>query len=174
MAYGLMAEFESSKDLMKAAKQTHSFGYKHLEAYSPFPIEGLSEAVGFHKDRVPLIVLVGGLIGCLTGYGLQYWVATMAYTTNIGGRPYHSWPSFIIVTFEMTVLFAGISAVVGMLALNGLPQPYHPVFNVERFERASQDRFFLFVAATDPKFSDGETRRFLEGLRPLSISEVPE
>jgi hypothetical protein len=172
--HGLMAEFESSTDLMRAAEQTHKSGYREIDAYSPFPIEGLSEAIGFHNDRVPLVVLVGGIIGAATGYGLQYWVSTMAYPMNVGGRPMHSWPAFIIVTFEMTVLFGGLAAVFGMLGLNGLPEPYHPVFNVARFERASEDRFFLCVFSSDPKFEVAGTRRFLEGLKPLSVSEVPE
>jgi hypothetical protein len=172
--YGLMAEFTSVADLKKAAKTTHDSGYKMIDAYSPFPVEGLAEMIGFHRDRVSLVTLIGGLIGAASGYGLQYWVANIAYPTNIGGRPLHSWPAFIIVTFEMTVLFAGLSATFGMLALNGLPEPYHPNFNVKAFERATQDRFFLCVFASDPKFDATQTRKFLEGFKPVSISEVPE
>jgi hypothetical protein len=171
---GLMAEFGSASDLVEAAKTTHRSGYNDIEAYSPFPVHGLSEAVGFKKDWVPFIVLMGGIVGGCTGYGLQYWVSAITYPLNIGGRPLNSWPSFVIITFELTVLFAGLSAMIGMLILNGLPQPYHPVFNVPQFDRASQDRFFLCVFAADPKFDVSQTRRFLETLKPISIAEVPE
>ena len=171
--YGMMAEFASPGELIEAARRTHAAGYKKIDAYSPFPIEEVAEAIGFHKNSVPLVTLIGGLIGGLTGYLLQYWVAVIDYPVNIGGRPYHSWPSFIIVTFELTILFGGISAVFGMLALNGLPMPYHPVFNVDRFAMASKDRFFLIVFATDPKYDPNGTRQFLQELGPRSISEVP-
>jgi len=171
---GLLAEFESASDLVAAAKTTHRSGYSDIEAYSPFPVHGLGEAIGFTKNRVPLVVLIGGIVGACTGYGLQYWVSAITYPINIGGRPLNSWPSFVIITFELTVLFAGLSAVIGMLILNDLPRPHHPVFNVPQFERASQDRFFLCVFAADPKFNAPETRRFLEALKPISISEVPD
>jgi hypothetical protein len=172
--YGLMAEFDSVDTLLDAANRTREAGYKKIDAYSPFPVEGLAEAVGFHHDEVPLVVLIGGIIGGLTGYLMQYWISVVSYPVNVGGKPYHSWPSFIIVTFEMTILFAGISAVLGMLALNGLPMPYHPVFNVPRFAMATKDRFFLIVFASDPKYNAGDVRSFLEALRPRSISEVPD
>jgi hypothetical protein len=173
-AYGIMAEFDSATSLMTAAHRTREAGYIKLDAYSPFPIEGLAEAIGFHSNAVPLVVLIGGLIGGLTGYLMQYWISAVTYPINVGGKPYHSWPAFIVVTFEMTILFGGISAVLGMLALNGLPMPYHPVFNVPRFAFATKDRFFLIVFASDPKYSPTETRRFLESLGPRSISEVPD
>jgi hypothetical protein len=172
--YGMMAEFDSPTTLVAAAHRTHQAGYQKVDAYSPFPIEGLAEAVGFHKNRVPLVTLIGGVIGGLSGYLMQYWISTSNYPVNVGGKPYHSWPAFIIVTFEMTILFAGISAVLGMLALNGLPMPYHPVFNVPRFAFATKDRFFLIVFASDPKYSAAETRRFLESLGGRAISEVPD
>lgn len=171
--YGLMAEFDSAQDLIEAAHRTREAGYRKIDAYSPFPIEGMAEAIGFHKNGVPLVVLIGGIVGGLAGYLLQYWVATMAYPVNVGGKPFHSWPAFIVVTFEMTILFAGLSAVFGMLALNGLPMPYHPVFNVPRFALASKDRFFLIVFASDPKYDAAVTRKFLEGFHPRSLSEVP-
>jgi len=171
--YGLMAEFDSAQELVAAAHRTHAAGYQKIDAYSPFPVEGLAEAIGFHKNRVSLVVLIGGLIGGLSGYGLQYWVAAITYPTNIGGRPYHSWPSFIIVTFEMTILFAGLSAVFGMLALNGLPMPYHPVFNVPEFRKASENKFFLVVFSNDPKYDAAGTRSFLQGLSPRMVAEVP-
>lgn len=171
--YGLMAEFDSAQNLVDAAHRTHAAGYQKIDAYSPFPIEGLAEAMGFTKNRVPLVVLIGGLIGGLSGYLMQYWIATVSYPINVGGKPYHSWPAFIVVTFEMTILFAGLSAVFGMLALNGLPMPYHPVFNVPRFAFATKDRFFLIVFSSDPKYDPGQTRLFLEGLGGRFISEVP-
>lgn len=171
--YGMMAEFDSAQALLNAARQTHGAGYKKIDAYSPFPIEELAEAIGFHKNGVPLVTLIGGIIGGLTGFLLQYWVAVINYPVNIAGRPLNSWPSFIIITFELTILFGGISAVFGMLALNGLPMPYHPVFNVDRFALASKDRFFLIVFSSDAKYDPSATRRFLESLEPRSISEVP-
>jgi len=171
--YGIMAEFDSPSDLVAAARRTYEAGYHKIDAYSPFPIEELAEAIGFHHNAVPLVVLIGGLVGCLSGYALQYWVSVITYPINVGGRPFHSWPAFIVVTFEMTILFAGLAAVLGMLALNGLPMPYHPVFNVPRFAFATKDRFFLMIFSTDSKFNTVETRRFLEGLSPRSISEVP-
>jgi Protein of unknown function (DUF3341) len=171
--YGLMAEFDSTTALVEAARQTSSAGYKKIDAYSPFPVEELAEAIGFHKNGVPLVVLVGGILGGLSGYLMQYWISASAYPINVGGKPLNSWPAFIVVTFEMTILFAGIAAVFGMLALNGLPMPYHPVFNVERFAFASKDRFFLIIFSSDAKYEPAETRRFLESLHPRSLSEVP-
>ena len=172
--YGMMAEFDSPAQLVEAAHRTHAAGYQKIDAYSPFPVEGLAEAIGFHSNRVPLVVLIGGLLGGLSGHALQYWVSVISYPINVGGKPYHSWPAFIVVTFEMTILFGGIFAVFGMLALNGLPMPYHPVFNVPRFAFATKDRFFLIVFSTDPKYNPSGTRSFLESLGPRSIAEVPD
>ena len=171
--YGMMAEFDTPVALVEAAKRTYQAGYKRIDAYTPFPVEGLAEEIGFHRDEVPLVVLTGGIVGGLTGYLMQYWMSAVAYPLNIGGKPYHSWPAFIVITFEMTILFAGISAVFGMLALNGLPMPYHPVFNVPRFARASRDRFFLVVFSSDVKYDPAATRQFLESLDPRSVLEVP-
>jgi hypothetical protein len=156
-----------------AAKRTHEAGYRKIDAYSPFPIEELADAIGFHRDGVALVTLVGGLLGMSGGYLLQYWIHAINYPINVGGRPLNSWPAFIVVTFEMTILFAGLAAVFGMLALNGLPMPYHPAFNVERFAFASKDRFFLIIFSSDAKYEAAETRRFLETLQPRSIAEVP-
>ena len=171
--YGMMAEFDTPVALVEAAKRTYQAGYNKIDAYTPFPVEGLAEEIGFHRDEVPLVVLIGGMVGGLTGYLMQYWMSAVAYPLNIGGKPYHSWPAFIVITFEMTILFAGIFAVFGMLALNGLPMPYHPVFNVPRFTRASRDRFFLVVFSSDVKYDPAATRQFLESLDPRSVSEVP-
>ena len=171
--YGLMAEFDTPDHIVEAARQTYAAGYKRIDAYTPFPIEELSEAIGFHRNSVPLVVLIGGLLGGLSGFSLQYWIHVINYPINVGGRPLNSWPAFIVVTFEMTILFAGIFAVLGMLALNGLPMPYHPVFNVPRFAFASKDRFFLIIFSSDPKYEAAGTRRFLEALNPRSIAEVP-
>jgi len=170
--YGLMAEFETPEDLLAAAERARDAGYQRMDAYTPFPVEGLAEAIGFRRTWLPLIVLVGGIIGCVGGYFLQYWISVIDYPLNIGGRPLHSWPAFVVVTFELTILVAALSAVLGMLALNGLPMPYHPVFNVPRFAFATRDRFFLCIEATDPKFHPDETRRFLERSQPRQISEV--
>jgi len=170
--YGLIAEFPGPNELIAAARQTREAGYLNYDAYTPYPIEELSEAMGMHRNRLPLLVLIGGIIGLLGGYGLQYWTSAVDYPLNVGGRPLHSWPSFIPITFECTVLVAGLTAVLGMLGLNGLPQPYHPVFNVPRFALASRDRFFLCIEATDPKFDPDETWGFLSRMQPRQISQV--
>ena len=172
--YGLMAEFDNPTDVVEAARATYDAGYRRINAYSPYPIEELAEAIGFHRTRLPIIVLIGGLLGGLIGYGLQYYVAVIDYPLNVGGRPLHSWPSFIPITFEMTVLFAAFSAVFGMLALNKLPQPYHPVFNAERFALASRDRFFLVIEARDPKFDHDRARMFLLSLNPKEVVDVEQ
>jgi len=171
--YGMMAEFDTTSDLVAAARRTHEAGYRKIDAYSPFPVEGLADEIGFRKNAVPLVVLIGGVLGAISGYLLQYWISAVSYPINVGGRPYNSWPAFIVVTFETTILFAGLAAVLGMLALNGLPMPYHPVFNVPRFAFATRDRFFLIIFSSDPKYDAAATRTFLEGLGPRSISEVP-
>ena len=170
--YGLIAEFDNPEALVGAAHRAFAEGFRKMDAYSPFPVEGLAEALGFHRTRVPLIVLTGGILGCLGGFFLQYWLAVIDYPINVGGRPLNSWPSFIPVTFELTILIAALSAFFGVLALNGLPMPYHPVFNVERFELASRNRFFLLIEAADPRFDSAGTRRFLENIRSHGVYEV--
>jgi hypothetical protein len=170
--YGLVAEFDNPTALVAAANAARLAGYTRMDAYSPIPIEELHEAIGFHHTRLPLIVLIGGIVGGLGGYGLQYWSSVMAYPLNIGGRPFHSWPQFIPVAFETTILGAALAAVLGMLALNGLPMPYHPIFNAPRFALASRNRFFLCIEARDTKFDRDETQRFLETLDPRGVSEV--
>ena len=172
--YGLMAEFDEPSLLVAATHRAYQEGYRRMDAYSPFPIEELHEALGIHSTRLPLIVLIGGLCGCLGGYLLQYWVSAVAYPINVGGRPFHSWPAFIPVTFECTILVASLSAVLGMLALNGLPMPYHPVFNLPRFALASRNRFFLCIEAQDPRFDLDRTRRFLETLGAQEVSSVAD
>ena len=170
--YGLMAEFESPTALVSAAGRTREAGYTHTDAFSPFPIEELAEALGVRSTRLPMLVLIGGIIGCLTGFFMQWYSAVVDYPVNIGGRPFNSWPMFMPVTFEMTVLIAGLTAVFAVLGLNGLPMPYHPVFNVSRFALATRDRFFLCIEATDPRFDAEATRQFLLGLQPREVSEV--
>jgi len=172
--YGLLAEFDDPNALVAATRLAREEGYRRMDAYSPFPIEELHEALGAHHTKLPLLVLIGGIAGCLGGYGMQYWVAAVAYPVNVGGRPFHSWPAFIPVTFECTILVAALTAVFGMLALNGLPMPYHPVFNVPRFALASRNRFFLCIESKDPKFNLEQTRRFLETLKPREVSTVAD
>lgn len=170
--YGLMAEFNSPEALLDATRRAYAEGFRRMDAYSPFPVDGLADALGFRQTAVPLIVLIGGVIGCVGGFYLQYWIAVIDYPINVGGRPFNSWPAFVPVTFELTILIAALSAVIGLLVLNGLPMPYHPVFNVERFELASRNRFFLCLEAADPKFDAEATRRFLESLGSQGVYEV--
>ena len=170
--YGVMAEFDNPTALVSAARAAREKGYRKLDAYSPFPIEELTDALHLHKNRLPLIVLIGGILGGLTGYLMQYYVAVIYFPINVGGRPLHSWPAFIIITFEMTILLAAISAVLGLLALCGLPMPYHPTFNVPRFALASRNRFFLCIESSDPMFDHDGTCAFLETLEPREVSEV--
>jgi hypothetical protein len=170
--YGLIAEFPDPASVVAAARQVREAGYRKVDAFSPYPIEALSEALEFHKSKLPLLVLMGGAAGLVGGYGLQYWTSVIDYPLNIGGRPFHSWVSFIPVTFEVTILLAALTAVLGMLALNGLPEPYHPVFNVPRFALASKDRFFICIEATDPRFDHDETWRFLTSLGARVVSDV--
>ena len=172
--YGLLAEFDDPTSLVMAADRAREEGYVFMDAYSPFPIEELHHAIGMHHTRLPLIVLIGGLVGCIGGFALQYWVSAVAYPVNVGGKPFVSWPAFIPVTFECTILGAALSCVLGMLALNGLPQPYHPVFNVPRFALASRNRFFLCIEARDPRFHLEDTRRFLETLTPRDVTTVAD
>ena len=172
--HGVMAEFDDPQALLAATERAFEAGYRRMDAYSPYPIEELHHALGAPATKLPLIVLLGGLVGGGSGLLLQYWVSAIAYPVNIGGRPYFSWPAFIPVTFECTILGAVFAAVFGMLALNRLPMPYHPVFNVPRFALASRNRFFLCIEAKDPKFDVEATRRFLETLNPREVTTVAD
>jgi hypothetical protein len=170
--YGLMAEFDTPDALVHATEHARLAGYRKMDAYSPIPLEELSEALALPPTRLPKLVFLGGVLGGLGGYSLEYWTQAIAYPVNVGGRPFHSWPQFIPVTFECTVLGAALCCFLGMWALNKLPQPYHPVFNVPEFARASTDRFFLCIEAVDPKFDREGTASFLKGLHPVGVSEV--
>jgi hypothetical protein len=170
--HGIMAEFDGPDELLSAAKKAREEGYQAMDAYTPFPVHHLAEALGKDKHPLPLLVLAGAILGGLAGYAIQYFATVLYYPINIGGKPLHSWPAFIPVTFELTVLGGAVAAVVGMLAMNGLPMPYHPVFNAPRFELASRDKFFLCIEATDPKFSRSDTRRFLESLDAREVTDV--
>jgi hypothetical protein len=171
--YGIIAEFLSPEAVVHAAERAHEFGYRHMDAYSPMPVEGLAEAIGFHKNQMAPVVLFGGLFGGVAGYFMQWYSAVVHYPINVGGRPLHSWPSFIPITFEMTILCGALAAVFGMLGLNGLPRPHHPVFNVPSFALASRSRFFLCIQAKDPLFDRETTREFLETLKPREVNDVP-
>jgi hypothetical protein len=170
--YGLMAEFDNPNAIVAAARRTYEAGYRRINAYSPYPVEELSEAIGFRRNLVPLTVFICGVLGAVGGYALQAWTSAVDYPINVGGRPLVSIPSFIPITFECTVLLASFGAFIGMLMMNRLPQPYHPVFNVPAFSRASKDRFFLCVKADDPKFDGAETRAFLDSLGAKEVSDV--
>lgn len=170
--YGLMAEFEHADDLLAAAKAAKSRGYRDVEGYSPMPVHGLSEALG-QKNQVALFTLCGAAGGFCVGFGLEFWVNLIEYPMNIAGKPDFSWPAFIVPAYETTILFGALTAAIGMLVMNGLPQPYHPVFNVPQFSEASRNKFFLVIESKDPQFDREGTRQFLGGLHPLSLAEVP-
>lgn len=172
--YGLMAEFDDTAKLLVATRRAHDLGYRRLEAYTPFPVAGLAEILGVRGRRLPLIVLIGGIVGGGGGLFMQWYSAAIDYPWNVGGRPFASWPNFIPIAFELTILVAAVSAVLGMLWLNGLPEPYHPVFNVPQFELASRDRFFLVIEAADPHFDRTQTHAFLTDLGAQSVAEVPQ
>jgi Protein of unknown function (DUF3341) len=170
--HGLLAEYVDPEKLVEATRRAYAEGYRKMDAYSPLPVEGLAEAMGFTHNRIPLLVLIGGLMGAATAYGLMYYSAVIHYPLNVGGRGFNSWPAFVPIMFELTILFGAFAAVFGMLGLNGLPMPYHPVFNAPDFAKASRSRFFLCIEARDPKFDVVATRAFLESLGPRRVVEV--
>lgn len=172
--YGLLAEFKDPEKLVEVAKRAHESGYRRMDGFSPYPVEGLADALGSHKSRIPAIALTGGLIGGLGGYFMLYSSAVAFYPLNIGGRPFHSWPMFVPITFELTILFSGLFTAFGMLAVNGLPKPHHPVFGVPQFSLATDDRFFFFMEAADPSFDPDKSREFLNGFDPVGIYAVDE
>jgi hypothetical protein len=172
--FGMIAEFDTAEQLLAAGQRAHDAGFRRLDAYSPFPIEGLDEALGFRGNAIPLVGLFGGIAGAITGYGLQFWVHTSALPINVGGRPLNSWPMFVPVTFELAVLFSALSMLVALFVLNGHPEPYHPVFNVAEFARASRDRFFLCIQSDDRLYDAARTREFLHGLGAREVADVPE
>jgi hypothetical protein len=171
--YGLVAEFRTPGELVKAAHEVHAGGYTRVDAYTPYPMEEVIEALHLGHSHLPKLVLAGGVAGLVGGWGLQYWTSVIDYPLNIGGRAFNAWPAFVVPAFETTVLLAALAAVVGMLALNGLPQPYHPIFNAPGFATASRDRFFLCIEAADPKFDRPATQAFLEGLG-AEVTEAEE
>jgi hypothetical protein len=170
--YGVMAEFDSAQKIVDAARRTIAEGYVNVEAYTPVPIEDLNDIIHKRRTILPKISLIGGITGMLTGFALQYWASAIEYPMNIGGRPFASWPAFIVPSYELTILFSALATTIGMIGLNGLPQPYHPVFNSPRFSLASSDKFFLVIETADKKYSN-ETMRFLEGLGAKGVYEVP-
>lgn len=171
--YGLLAEFDTPSDLVRAAQKSYQDGWRRLDCYTPYPVEEAAEAIGFHRNKVPLLTLIGGLMGLTAMFLLETWISTLAYPINAAGRPTYSWPAFVVPAYEWTILWAGLSACYGMFALCGLPEPYHPLFNAPNFRTgATDDKFFLCLEALDPKFDLIETREFLETLDPVSIVEV--
>jgi hypothetical protein len=171
--YGVMAEFDNPEDLIEATRHAYAQGYRMMEAYTPFPVEGLPEALNFRHNKIPAVVLIGGIVGGLSGFFMQWYAATLSYPIDVAGRPFNSWPAWIPITFEMTVLFAALSAVFGMLGLNGLPRPHHPVFNAPNFALASRNRFFLCIQSRDPLFEMEAVRQVLAEHRPIAINDVP-
>jgi hypothetical protein len=172
--YGVIAEFESPEQVVQAALRTRAAGYRKIDAYSPIPVEGLAEAIGFDWTFLPYLVFFGGLGGGSTGFAMCYYANVLSFPLIIGGKPYNSWPQWIPITFELTILGAALCAVFGMLAMNGLPTPYHPVFNVERFALASTDRFFLCIEARDKQFDLAKVKAFFEEMKPEGVFEVED
>ncbi|MGH9686764.1 MAG: DUF3341 domain-containing protein [Candidatus Acidiferrales bacterium] len=172
--YGLMAEFETPEEVLAAAHRTKAAGYQRIDAFSPIPVEGLAEAIGFDWTSLPIVTLIGGILGGLTGFFMCWYANVISFPLDIGGKPFNSWPAWIPITFELTILGGAIATVVGMLAMNGLPTPYHPVFNVDRFALSTTDKFFLCIKSRDKKFDLAETKTFLEGLNPHGVFEIED
>jgi hypothetical protein len=174
VVYGVLAEFDNADALINAAGQAHQAGYTRMDAYSPYPVGEVADAMGYKKSEMGPVMFIGGLLGATGGFLMQYWTGAEGFPINVGGRPFNSWPMFIPITFELMVLTAALSGLFGLMASCGLPQLYHPLFNVPGFDRASCDRFFLCIEAIDPKFEVATVRDFMAGLQPLSVAEVPE
>jgi hypothetical protein len=173
--YGLMVEFLTAAEILDATRRARQAGYRNMDAYTPYPVEGLAAELGMRKTRIPFVVLMGGLVGTGVGFAMQYYSMAVDYTFNVGGRPYNSWPVFVPITFELLILVGAFAAFLGMMFLNGLPRPHHPVFNVPQFARSSQDRFFLCIEAADPQFDPQATGEFLATLHPHGeVIEVPQ
>jgi len=172
--YGVVAEFADAHDVLHAANEAREAGFTVMEAYSPVPVHGLDEALGRKRSKLPYIVLCGGLFGCLGGFFMQYWMAVVDYPWNVGGRPTLSWPAFIPVTFELTILCSAIAAVFGMFGLNGLPRPHHPIFNTPNFDRSTLDHYFLCIEAEDPEFDESKVTSFLENLGPEAVNTITD
>jgi hypothetical protein len=170
--YGLLAEFDSPERLLQAARAARLAGYHRMDGYSPFPVDGLAEALGFRFNLLPWLVLGGGATGACGGYFMQWFASVVSYPINVGGRPLNSWPSFVPITFELGVLFASLTALIGMASLCGLPRPYHPVFNAPEFSLETQGKFFLCIQADDPRFDISETRQFVTRLGARGVTEV--
>ncbi|MBV9084378.1 MAG: DUF3341 domain-containing protein [Acidobacteriaceae bacterium] len=171
--HGAMAEFETPEELIRACERAYAAGYRRMDAYTPMPVLGLAEALGYRKNYVANCVLAAGICGVLFGFGLLEWMTVIAYPHNVGGRPLNSWPAYIPITFECMILFSGLTALISMLAMNGLPQPYHPVFNIPEFERASIDKFFLCIESADPKFRSADVLEFLRSAGGIEVTLVP-
>ncbi len=171
--FGMVAEFDSPEAIVRAAEAAYEAGYREMDAYSPIPVNGLAEAIGFRRNWIATIILAAGLTGGIGGFFMQWFSAVVHYPIIVGGRPFNSWPAFMPITFELTVLLSAFAAVIGMLGLNGLPRPHHPIFNAPGFDRASQDRFFLSVQSNDPLYDEQATRQFLEEQKPVAVSLVP-
>lgn len=172
--YGVVAQFENDHAVLDAAHKAHAAGFRIMEAYSPVPVHGLDEALGRKRSKLAWLVFAGGTVGCLGGLFMQYWMSHVNYPWNVGGRPTFSWPAFIPVTFELTILLAAFTAVIGMFALNGLPRPHNPIFNTPDFDRSTLDRYFLCIEAKDPKFDEKETTDFLKGLNPEAVNTITD
>jgi Alternative complex III, ActD subunit len=172
--YGLLAEFESPEEILAAAHRTHAAGYRRFDAFTPIPVEGLAEAIGFEWTSLPIVTFIGGFLGGCTGFGMCWYANVISFPLNIGGKPFNSWPAWIPITFELTILGGALATVFGMLAMNGLPTPYHPLFNVERFALSTTDKFFLCIKARDKNFDLAQTKVFLEGLKPHGVFEVED
>jgi hypothetical protein len=171
--HGAMAEFDTPEELIAACEKAYAEGFRKMDAYAPLPVEGLAEAIGFKRNKVAFCVLIAGICGVIGGFSLLEWITVIAYPHNVGGRPLNSWPAYIPITFECMILLSALTAMISMFAMNGLPKPYHPVFNIPEFERASVDKFFLCIESKDPKFSPDHTLDFLRGLGGKEVTLVP-